>query len=101
MKKGLNSLAKLLNKIDNSIIIEGHTDNVPVGANNKYASNWLLSAARAANVAQYLAVNEKIDGARIAAVGYGEYRPVASNGSEKGRSQNRRVDIIIRYNDIE
>ncbi len=98
MKSGLNDIAKLLNKIDNSIIIEGHTDNVPVGKGNKYVSNWQLSAARAANVANYLVEQEKVDGSRISAIGYGEYRPIASNDTKEGRNQNRRVDIIILYN---
>lgn len=97
MKKSLHQIAALLNRVDNSIVIEGHTDNVPISANNKYSSNWQLSAARAANVAQYLVDNEKVEGTRLSAVGYGEYRPVASNDTAKGRSQNRRVEIIILY----
>jgi chemotaxis protein MotB len=98
MKKGLNQIAELLNKVDNSVIIEGHTDNIPISKTNKYTSNWQLSAARAANVAQYLVEKEKVDGARLSAVGYGAYRPVATNDTIKGRSQNRRVDIIVLYN---
>jgi chemotaxis protein MotB len=98
MKKGLNQIAELLNKVDNKIIIEGHTDNIGISNSNKYNSNWQLSAARAANVAQYLVEKQKVDGERISAVGYGEYRPVASNDTKQGRSQNRRVDIIILYN---
>jgi chemotaxis protein MotB len=98
MKKGLNQIAELLNKVDNNIIIEGHTDNIPISSNNKYTSNWQLSAARAANVAQYLVELEAVDGARVSAVGYGEYRPVASNVTKDGRNQNRRVDIIVLYN---
>jgi len=97
MKKGLSEIAKLLNQIDNAIVIEGHTDNVPISANNKYTSNWQLSAVRAANVAQYLVENEKVDGIRITAAGYGEYHPVASNDTIKGKSKNRRVDITILY----
>lgn len=98
MKSGLKEIATLLNKIDNSIIIEGHTDNVPINNDNKYTSNWQLSAARAANVAQYLVEKEKVDGSRISAIGYGEYRPIAKNDTNKGRRKNRRVDIIILYN---
>jgi chemotaxis protein MotB len=99
MKQGLKELAKLLNRIDNSIIIEGHTDNVPINSStSKFASNWQLSAARAANVAQFLVDKEKMDGTRIAAIGYGEFRPVVSNNTNAGKSKNRRVDIIILYN---
>ncbi len=97
MKHGLSKIAKLLNRVDNKIIIEGHTDNVPIRDTNKYTSNWQLSAARAANVVEYLVDHEKVDGTRISAVGYGEYSPVASNDTAEGRSQNRRVDIIILY----
>jgi chemotaxis protein MotB len=99
MQRGLTQIAKLLNKVDNNIIIEGYTDNVPISPRNKFASNWQLSAARAANVAQYLEEEENVDGERISAVGYGEHHPVASNDTAEGRSQNRRVDIIILYND--
>ncbi len=98
MKDGLKDIAELLEKIDNSIIIEGHTDNVPIGSGNKYNSNWQLSAARAANVADYLVEKDKIEGSRISAIGYGEFRPIASNDTKEGRNKNRRVDIIILYN---
>jgi chemotaxis protein MotB len=97
MKKGLGEIALLLNKIDNDITIEGHTDNVPISKINDFTSNWQLSAARAANVAQYLCDKERIDGSRVMAAGFGEYRPVASNDTKEGRSMNRRVDIIILY----
>ena len=97
MKEGLSKIARLLNRVDNKIIIEGHTDNIPLSDTNKYTSNWQLSAARAANVVEYLVDHEKIDGTRISAVGYGEYSPVASNDTAEGRRQNRRVDIIILY----
>lgn len=97
MKRGLKQLAKLLNKIDNKIVIEGNTDNVSLSPLNKFASNWQLSGARAANVAQYLNEEEKVDGKRITSMGCGEFNPVASNDTAEGRSQNRRVDIIILY----
>lgn len=99
MQRGLKQLAKLLNKVDNKIVIEGNTDNVPLSSSNIFDSNWQLSAARAANVAQYLVEDEKVDGDRISAVGYGEFNPVATNDTADGRSRNRRVDIIILYND--
>lgn len=100
MKEGLGEIALLLNKIDNAITIEGHTDNVPISRMNEYTSNWQLSAARAANVAQYLCDKERIDGSRVMAAGFGEYRPVASNETKEGRSMNRRVDIIILYDSV-
>lgn len=100
MKQGLAEIALLLNKIDNDITIEGHTDNIPISKNNQFTSNWQLSAARAANVAQYLWEKEGVEGSRITAAGFGEFRPVTSNNTKEGRSKNRRVDIIILYNSV-
>ena len=60
----------------------------------KYVSNWELSAARAINVTRYLQ-QQGIDPALLAAVAYGEYKPVASNDTEQGRASNRRIEIIL------
>jgi chemotaxis protein MotB len=81
---------------DKAIRIEGHTDNVPiVGAlARKYPTNWELSAARAINVARYLQ-QQGIDPALLAAVGYGEYKPVAPNDTDEGRAKNRRIEIVL------
>lgn len=74
--------------------IEGHTDNQPIALSG-WKSNWELSSARALSVLHYL-VNEKgISPARLSAVGYGEFRPVASNDTREGRQLNRRVEIVI------
>jgi chemotaxis protein MotB len=99
MKDGLGRLAKLLNRVKNPILIEGHTDNVPISGNGLYSSNWQLSATRAANVADYLNQSEQIKGSRLRAVGYGEFHPIASNDTEQGRKKNRRVEITILYNE--
>jgi len=86
----------LKNLKDKAIRIEGHTDNVPiVGAlARKYPTNWELSAARAINVARYLQ-QQGIDPALLAAVGYGEYKPVAANDTDEGRAKNRRIEIVL------
>ena len=86
----------LKNIKDKAIRIEGHTDNVPiVGAlMRKYPTNWELSAARAINVARYLQ-QQGIDPALLAAVGYGEYKPVAPNDTDEGRAKNRRIEIVL------
>ena len=86
----------LKNIKDKAIRIEGHTDNVPiVGAlSRKYPTNWELSAARAINVARYLQ-QQGIDPALLAAVGYGEYKPVATNDTDEGRAKNRRIEIVL------
>lgn len=100
MKKGLSQIAELLNRVDNPILIEGYTDNIPVSSSNTFTSNWQLSAARSANVAEYLTKIGKVDGKRISAIGYGEYRPAASNATTEGRNKNRRVDITVLYNEV-
>jgi len=74
--------------------IEGHTDNVPI-KHSGWKSNWELSSARALSVVHYLVKDQGISPERLSAIGYGEYRPVASNDSRDGRKQNRRVEIVI------
>lgn len=97
MKDSLHKISRLINKVDNKVVIEGHTDNVPISSTNRFTSNWQLSSARAANVVEYLADQGYVDGVRLSAVGYGEFQPVASNKTTDGRSKNRRVDIVILY----
>jgi chemotaxis protein MotB len=77
-----------------NIGIEGHTDNVPIKQSG-WKSNWELSTARALSVLHYLAKDQGIQPERLSAIGYGEYRPVASNETKDGRKQNRRVEIVI------
>jgi len=74
--------------------IEGHTDNQPIKSSG-WKSNWELSASRALMVLHYLAGEKGIVPERLSAVGYGEYRPVASNDNKEGRQMNRRVEIVI------
>jgi chemotaxis protein MotB len=94
----LKRIGKRLNDIpEKNIRIEGHTDSVPIGPSlrEKYPTNWELGAARAVNVVRFLQNNARIDPLRLSAVSYGQYRPVASNKSEAGRSKNRRIEIIL------
>lgn len=74
--------------------IEGHTDNVPIHS-RQYPTNWELSTARATAIARLFLEGGHIDPANVAAAGYAEYHPIASNATESGRAQNRRVDIIL------
>jgi chemotaxis protein MotB len=85
---------------DKVIRIEGHTDNVKIGGAlaRKYPTNWELSAARALNVTRYLE-KQGIDPALLAAVAYGEYKPIADNGTPEGRAKNRRIAIILQPKD--
>lgn len=87
-------IASLLGTVKQRVVISGHTDNVPI-ANSAFPSNWDLSTARALNFMKFLLAQGNLDPARFSTVGYGEYRPVASNDSEEGRAENRRVEILI------
>ncbi|MFR3729284.1 flagellar motor protein MotB [Lacrimispora sp.] len=99
----LSEVAKVLNTTDNYIRIEGHTDNVPI-SRSSYSSNWELSTARAVNVVMYFVDECNFPPDKLMAVGYGEYKPVGDNNTEEGRSQNRRIDIIVlssQYDNLE
>jgi len=74
--------------------IEGHTDNRPIKFSG-WKSNWELSTARALSVLHFLIDEKGIEPERVSAIGYGEYRPVASNDTKEGRHLNRRVEIVI------
>jgi chemotaxis protein MotB len=74
--------------------VEGHTDNVPIHT-DQFASNWELSTARSTAITRLLLEHSPINPANLSAAGYAEFHPVASNATEEGRTQNRRVDIIL------
>jgi chemotaxis protein MotB len=78
------------------IVVEGHTDNVPIGPalRQRFPSNWELSTARATDVVRYLASKGVPQGV-LAAEGFGDSRPVAPNTTPEGRAKNRRVEIVI------
>lgn len=90
----LSRISKYISSVSNDVIIAGHTDNQPVNS-DKYQSSWELSCDRATKVLRYFTDTQKLNPERFQAVGYGSYRPIASNGTESGRQQNRRVEIII------
>ena len=79
------------------IVVEGHTDNVPLNAELKkrFPSNWELSTARAAAVVRFFQQRAGIQPQRLSARGYSFYRSVASNDTQEGRNQNRRIEIIL------
>jgi chemotaxis protein MotB len=90
----LEALGETLQPLDNPIRIEGHTDNVPINT-AQFPSNWELSTARATTIIRYLVTHFNFDPQKLSAAGYGEHRPVASNGTAEGRNQNRRVDVVV------
>jgi chemotaxis protein MotB len=87
----------LRNYPERDIHIEGHTDDVQIAPKwqHRFKSNWELSSARAHAVLHYAVENFGVDPTRIAAVGYGEFRPIATNETPEGRSMNRRVVITV------
>lgn len=92
-KNTLDVLTESLRALDNQIIIEGHTDTVPINT-PLFPSNWELSTKRATNVVIHL-VNLGVEPARLTASGCGEYKPIADNNTAEGRNKNRRIEFII------
>jgi chemotaxis protein MotB len=90
----IDQIAGVLQPLKREIRIEGHTDDMPIQT-TIYPSNWELSAARATYVIKYLVDKFGFAPQRLSAVGYGEFRPLASNATEAGRARNRRVDIVV------
>ena len=91
----LHTLAIIVDALPSRPVrIEGHTDNVPIHT-QQFATNWELSTARASAIARFIIEKGSLDPAKLSAAGYAEFHPVASNDSEDGRTQNRRVDIIL------
>ncbi|TQV84195.1 flagellar motor protein MotD [Exilibacterium tricleocarpae] len=86
-------MAAMLEGFDNPVQVEGFTDSIPI-SNQRYASNWELSAARAAAVVKLLA-GGGVAPQRLSAVGYGQFQPIADNATAQGRAENRRVVLMI------
>ncbi len=99
----LKKVGAILGEVkDKEIRIEGYTDNVPIGENlrKRFPSNWELSTQRATNVLRFLEEQGGVAGTRLSAVGYGPFRPVADNQTPEGRSQNRRIEIVLVPQDV-
>ena len=98
-KEALKKLSDVLNKNpDIRILVEGHTDNVPLSGSGTMKDNWDLSVLRATSVARILMSDGKVDAARVTASGRADTEPVASNDSAEGRAKNRRTEIILQPN---
>ncbi len=91
--RALGAVGRVLAAADFPIVVEGHTDNIPIST-PQFPSNWELSAARAASVVR-LFIDTGMDPRRLSAVGHADQRPVADNASAEGRQSNRRVAISI------
>lgn len=97
-KKAIDEIWKVLSKYpDRKVQIQGHTDNIPIAKKfeGKYKSNWELSSARAHTVLHYVMTKPDAKPKRLAAVGYGEFQPIADNTTKLGRAKNRRVVIAV------
>jgi chemotaxis protein MotB len=98
---GKGMLGEVANIVDKypeyDIRVEGHTDDKQIlpEFQDRFRTNWELSTARATHVVRYMVNQQNVNPKRISAVGYGEFRPIATNETAEGRSQNRRVEIYF------
>ncbi|ODS24975.1 hypothetical protein AB835_01405 [Candidatus Endobugula sertula] len=92
----LTRIAATLVNSQESIQVEGHTDDVPIGSilASRIPTNWELSVLRAVSVVRFLE-NNNIDSARMTALGHSKFKPVVDNDSEENRQRNRRVEIVL------
>lgn len=89
----LKTVAEQLRTVNNQIVVEGHTDNVPVRG-GKYGSNWELSMARAYAVLRFFE-QHGVPPSRLAGIGYGEHRPLVENKTAEDKAKNRRIEIYL------
>ncbi|HAI85969.1 MAG TPA: flagellar motor protein MotB [Firmicutes bacterium] len=91
----LQGIAQFIGPIRNEVMVEGHTDNIPLRPEAQFETNWELSTARATTVVRFFVEDLGLAPPRFSASGYGEYHPVLPNTSDANRGMNRRVDILI------
>lgn len=93
----LKRLMPLLKQSVGLILIEGHTDNIPIKT-AQFPSNWELGASRATSVLHFL-VLQQLDSNRLRAITYADTMPIADNSTQEGREKNRRVNILIKFSE--
>jgi chemotaxis protein MotB len=94
-REALKSLVKVLSNTKNiNVMIEGHTDNVPIKT-KQFQDNWDLSTARATSIVRILTEDNGFDPARVTASGRGKFHPIKTNETEEGRANNRRTEVIL------
>lgn len=91
----LRNVGDSVTRAGGNVQVSGHTDDIPIAFSERFDSNWDLSAARAASVADFFFANNEIDSDRVSVFGYADTKPVADNGNAAGRAQNRRIEILI------
>ncbi|UTT42679.1 flagellar motor protein MotB [Exiguobacterium aurantiacum] len=90
------SISGILEQAGNrEIVVSGHTDNIPINT-ARFPSNWELSSARATAFMRGLLTNDALNPGQFTLASYGEYKPIATNDTEAGRSKNRRVEVLIK-----
>lgn len=94
----LVALARRLASLPGRIEVQGHTDDAPIAGalTQRYPTNWELSTARATAVVRLLQEEAQIPPGRLSGTGFGEHRPIASNATDEGRAQNRRIELVVR-----
>ncbi len=90
----LDKVATVLKEMPNNVMIEGHTDNLPIDT-EEFPTNWELSTARATEVIKYFIEDPGINPKKLSAAGYSKYRPIKPNDSPENRALNRRVEVVI------
>jgi len=91
----LRNVGDSVASVGGQVQVSGHTDNIPIAFSERFDSNWDLSAARAAAVADFFFANNDIDDNRVSVFGYADTKPVSDNDTAAGRAQNRRIEILI------
>lgn len=95
IKNALDKIAQILSDYpENNVVVEGHTDNVPIKT-ARFRDNWQLSTERALSVLGYLLKNKKINPQKVSVAGMGEFQPIVPNDTAENKSLNRRVDIVV------
>jgi chemotaxis protein MotB len=90
----LREIGVSLKEFGGKVLVEGHTDDLPVST-GRFPSNWELSTARAVTIARYFVEKAEVDPEIVSAVGYGDSKPKVSNDTPENRGKNRRVEIIL------
>ena len=91
----LISVGDALSNTGGQVRVEGHTDNIPVAFSERFRSNWDLSSARSAAVANFLLDNSQLQPGRVTITGLADSEPIADNSTAAGRAQNRRIEVIV------
>ena len=90
----LEKIGKTIKDFEGTVMVEGHTDNLPIRT-TQFPSNWELSTARAVSVVKYFTEAVSVEPEKFSAVGYGDTKPKVSNDTLKNQGRNRRVEIIL------